>query len=40
MAAGNRDFDSATHGVGGPLNVVPVRSGYEALDRVIAAAEN
>ncbi len=39
MAAGNKDFDSATHGVGGPLNVVPVRGGYEALDRVIAAAE-
>ena len=39
MAAGNTDFDSVTHGVGGPLNVAPVRSGYEALDRVIAAAE-
>ena len=39
MAAGNKDFDSATHGIGGPLNVAPVRSGYEALDRVIAAAE-
>ena len=39
MAAGNTDFDSGTHGVGGPLNVAPVRSGYEALDRVIAAAE-
>ena len=39
MAAGNADFDSVTHGVGGPLNVAPVRSGYEALDRVIAAAE-
>lgn len=39
MAAGNTDFDSATHGVGGPLHVAPVRSGYEALNRVIAAAE-
>ena len=39
MAAGNTDFDSVTHGVGGPLNVAPVRSSYEALDRVIAAAE-
>ena len=39
MAAGNTDFDSVTHGFGGPLNVAPVRSGYEALDRVIAAAE-
>ena len=38
MAAGD-NFDSATHGVGGPLNVAPVPSGYEALNRVIAAAE-
>jgi choline dehydrogenase len=39
MAAGDTDFDSATHGIGGPLNVAPVLSGYEALNRVIAAAE-
>ena len=39
LAAGVTDFDSATHGIGGPLNVAPVLSGYEALDRVIAAAE-
>ena len=39
MAAGDTDFDSAIHGVGGPLNVAPVKNRYEALDRVIAAAK-
>ncbi|MGA0952739.1 MAG: GMC family oxidoreductase, partial [Candidatus Puniceispirillaceae bacterium] len=39
MAAGDTDFDSAIHGVGGPLHVAPVQNRYEALDRVITAAE-
>jgi choline dehydrogenase len=37
LAAGETDNDPAIHGVGGPLNVAPVRSHYEALDRVIDA---
>ena len=39
IAAGDTNFDSAIHGVGGPLHVAPVQNRYEALDRVITAAE-
>ena len=39
LANGNDDFDDNLHGVGGPLNVAEVRTRYEALDRLIEAAE-
>ena len=39
LANGDKDFDSEIHGIGGPLNVAPVRSRYEALDMLIDAAE-
>ncbi|MDC0993439.1 GMC family oxidoreductase N-terminal domain-containing protein [Alphaproteobacteria bacterium] len=39
LANGDDSFDSALRGVGGPLNVAPVRTRYEALDMVIDAAE-
>ena len=39
LANGDMDFDSKIHGIGGPLNVAPVRSRYEALDMLIDAAE-
>ena len=39
LANGDDDFDSTLHGVGGPLNVAPVRTRYEALDTLIDAAE-
>jgi choline dehydrogenase len=39
LAHGDKDFDSEIHGIGGPLNVAPVRSRYEALDMLIDAAE-
>ncbi|MEK9745637.1 MAG: GMC family oxidoreductase N-terminal domain-containing protein, partial [Candidatus Puniceispirillum sp.] len=38
--AGNADFDSQIRGVGGPLNVAPMRSRYEALDMLIEAAKS
>ena len=40
LANGDDSFDSALRGVGGPLNVAPVRTRYEALDMVIDAAES
>ena len=39
LSKGDEGFDSALRGVGGPLNVAPVRTRYEALDMVIDAAE-
>ena len=39
LASGDENFDSRLHGVNGPLNVAPVRSNYEALDILIAAAK-
>jgi len=39
LAAGDPNFDETIHGVGGPLHVAPVQTRYEALDRVISAAE-
>ena len=39
LTNGDKGFDRALRGVGGPLNVAPVRSRYEALDMVIDAAE-
>ena len=39
LANGNDDFDDNLHGIGGPLNVAEVRTRYEALDRLIEAAE-
>jgi choline dehydrogenase len=40
LAAGNPDFDPKIHGVGGPLNVAPVRNHFEALDMLIEAAQS
>ena len=39
LGKGDAGFDSTLRGVGGPLNVAPVRTRYEALDMVIDAAE-
>ena len=39
LGKGDEGFDSTLRGVGGPLNVAPVRTRYEALDMVIDAAE-
>ena len=39
LSKGDEGFDSTLRGVGGPLNVAPVRTQYEALDMVINAAE-
>ena len=39
-AAGNGDFDPQIRGVGGPLNVAPMRTRYEALDMLIEAAKS
>jgi len=39
LSKGDEGFDSTLRGVGGPLNVAPVRTRYEALDMVIDAAE-
>ena len=39
LSKGNEGFDSTLRSVGGPLNVAPVRTRYEALDMVIDAAE-
>jgi len=38
LGKGDEGFDSALRGVGGPLNVAPVRTQYEALDMVIDAS--
>jgi choline dehydrogenase len=39
-AAGDNDFDPQIRGVGGPLNVAPMRTRYEALDMLIEAAKS
>ena len=39
LSKGDEGFDKTLRGVGGPLNVAPVRTQYEALDMVINAAE-
>ena len=40
IANGNSDFNPQIRGVGGPLNVAPMRNRYEALDLVIEAAKS
>ena len=39
-ATGNSNFNPQIRGNGGPLNVAPMRSRYEALDQVIEAAKS
>ena len=40
VANGNSNFNPQIRGVGGPLNVAPMRNRYEALDLVIEAAKS
>jgi len=40
IASGNPNFDPEIRGVGGPLNVAPMRNQYEALDLLIEAAKS